>query len=53
MEHGANIHKEKDRFAETPLFYTSENGNKTIVKYLVEKGADIHKTDFNVRTPFF
>jgi len=48
IEYGSNIDIQ-NFYGQTALMYASENGNKEIVKFLLENGADIHKTDDNRR----
>lgn len=40
-----------DKRVRTPLFGAVKNGNKEIVKYLVEKGADVNKENIYGETP--
>jgi len=42
----------KDNY-ETPLYGACRNGNKTIVKYLVELGTNVNKTNKRNKTPLF
>ena len=42
VENKTNINKE-NKYGRTPLFNACERGNKDLVEYLVEHGADINK----------
>lgn len=42
VEHGTDINKDNE-FNETPLYNVFESGNKILIKYLVELGANINK----------
>lgn len=46
------INKENER-SENAIFEAYRSGNEAIVKYLVEHGADINKTNSNGSTPLF
>ena len=41
----------EDGNGNTPLMYAAENGNKDIVKLLIDKGANVNKQDKNGKTP--
>jgi len=45
VENGADVNKE-DNNGDTPIFYACENGNETIVKYLVEHSTDVNKEEW-------
>ncbi|KAF5616930.1 ankyrin protein [Fusarium sp. NRRL 25303] len=48
----ANIAIDKDdHYGCTPLILAARNGHKTIVEYLLKKGASTHATDRHGRTP--
>jgi len=49
---GADINKE-DREGEMPLFTVSKCEKETIIKYLVELGADINKQNHNYSAVLF
>ena len=49
MEQGAD--KEKGRGGWTPLIAASQNGHLAVVRYLVEQGADMEKTNRDDWTP--
>lgn len=44
---------ERDRYGSTPLIYAIFTGNIDLVSYLVDKGADVHKPDFNCVLPIW
>ena len=52
MKKGADINI-KNIKGETPLFTACINGNKNLVKYLVEKGEDIDKESFMMSYHYF
>ena len=53
VELGAEINKENEP-GETPLFETCSNSYKAIVKYLVNHGANVNKTNIiNNETSLF
>ena len=45
------INKEND-YGRTPLFYACKSENETMVKFLVEHGADVHKEYINIKKRF-
>jgi len=42
VEHGANINRECNKYGKTPFFIACKSGNETLIKYLVENGADVN-----------
>jgi ankyrin repeat protein len=53
LEYGADINIE-NLYGETAIFKTCKSGNKDLVEYLVEHGADINKEEkWYGETPLF
>jgi ankyrin repeat protein len=51
VEHGANVDPPARKHIRKPLGVASYIGNKSMVKYLIQKGADIEASDGNGETP--
>ncbi|ORX75076.1 ankyrin, partial [Anaeromyces robustus] len=51
VEHGADINNHGGKGGKTPLIYAIVYENEDIVKYLIENGSNINKSDFNGKLP--
>ncbi len=50
LSHGANV-SFRNRWGQTPLHKTTENGEATVANLLIEGGADVSAKDSKGRTP--
>ncbi|KAG4090550.1 ankyrin [Neocallimastix lanati (nom. inval.)] len=50
-KHGEDINKVNYKYGERPLFYACESGNKNLIKFLLEYGADINKENVYGQIP--
>ena len=48
---GANVNTKY--IGDTPLMFAVRTGNLTLMKYLIEHGADVNLCDDNKQTPLF